>query len=136
MRIVLDTNVLVSGFLHPFSAAGEIVRLVVSGELELLYDARILWEYREVLRRPRFSFDPVDVEALLEQLEASGLAVAARPLEKHLPDASDEPFLEVALAGQARCLVTGNLKHYPARNRGGMPVLSPKEFVEQYRRKG
>ena len=48
MKIVLDTNVLVSGLLSPYQAPGEIVRMCSSGTLSICYDARILGEYREV----------------------------------------------------------------------------------------
>lgn len=58
MLAVLDTNVVVSGLLKPYSSAGYIVRLVAEGALQVAYDARILLEYREVLARPKFGFDP------------------------------------------------------------------------------
>lgn len=135
MTIVLDTNVLVSGLLSPFSAAGEIVRMVASGILELCYDARLLSEYRSVLLRPKFCFDRVYLDYLLEQLKAAGRVVAVKPLAKRLPDPDDEPFLEVALAGQVRCLITGNLKHYPLERREGMEVLTPAQFLETHRGK-
>ena len=48
----------------------------------------------------------------------------------------DEVFLEVALAGNAQCLVTGNLRHYPQRNRHGVRVVSPAEFPELFRDRG
>ncbi len=133
MRIVLDTNVLVSGLLQALGPSGQIVRLVASGELVLCFDPRILAEYREVLLREEFSFEPERVAALMEQIRAEGLPVAARPLAIRLPDPDDEPFLEVALAGDARCLVTGNLKHYPGDARQGVEVLPPRAFIEQYR---
>lgn len=133
MRIVADTNVLVSGLLNPYGAPAEIVRLIASGGIGLYYDARILSEYREVLARAEFEFDVDRVDALLEQIQATGNVVAARPLLKRLRDPDDEPFLEVALAGNARCLVTGNMKHYPASKRQGMTVLSPREFLERFR---
>ena len=135
MRIVLDTNVIVSGLLHSFSSSGEIVRMVTSGDLQLCYDVRILSEYKEVLQRPKFSFAPIEVEDLLTQIEACGFTVTAVPLTKCLSDPDDEPFLEVALAGKAQCLVTGNLKHYPQKKRQGMPIVSPTEFLEIYRQK-
>lgn len=135
MKVVLDTNILVSGLLSPFGAPAEIVRMVASGTLKLCYDARILSEYRSVLLRPRFSFDRVYVGDILNQIKTCGHIVAAKPLLKKLPDIDDEPFLEIALSGKARCLVTGNLKHYPVEKRQGMPVLSPTEFLEAYRRK-
>ena len=42
-------------------------------------------------------------------------------------------FLEVALAGGAQCLVTGNARHYPVEARSGVEVLSPRSFIELYR---
>ena len=133
MKIVLDTNVLVSGLLNPFHAPGEIVRMVSSGVLTLCYDARIVAEYREVLRRPRFQIDPDYMEAVLEQIEASGEVVAATPLPEELPGRGDEPFLEVAIAGEAAYLVTGNLRHFPKAGRQGVSVVSPAEFVSLFR---
>lgn len=133
MRIVLDTNVVVSGLLRPYGAPAQIVRLVAGGDVVLAYDSRILGEYREVLRRPKFGFDGERVAALLAQIRADGVVVAASPLPVRLPDPDDEPFLEVALASGARCLVTGNLKHYPRAKREGVDVLNPRSFVELYR---
>jgi uncharacterized protein len=133
MKIVLDTNVLVSGLLQPFGPSGQIVRLVASGALVLCHDSRILAEYRDVLLREKFHFDPERVEILLEEIRADGIPVAARPLAIRLPDPDDEPFLEVALSGGAKYLVTGNLKHYPADARHGVEVLSPRSFIELYR---
>ncbi|MDF1543274.1 MAG: putative toxin-antitoxin system toxin component, PIN family [Anaerosomatales bacterium] len=133
MRIVLDTNVLVSGLLSPFGPPGEIVRLVSSGAVMLCLDARILAEYDEVLVRPRFGFDEDSVAALLDYLDFASETVAAEPLSVRLPDRDDEPFLEVALACRADCLVTGNLAHFPENARAGVAVLSPAEFIERYR---
>ena len=48
MKVVLDTNVLVSGLLNPYGPPGRIVQLAAAGELQLCLDARILAEYREV----------------------------------------------------------------------------------------
>lgn len=133
MKIVLDTNVLVSGMLQPFGPSGQIVRLVASGELTLSYDSRILTEYQEVLLRKKFSFDPERVGALLEEIRAGGFPVAAGPLAVRLPDPDDEVFLEVALAGEVQCLVTGNTKDYPAEARQGVEVLAPRSFIDRFR---
>jgi putative PIN family toxin of toxin-antitoxin system len=130
VKIVLDTNVLVSGLLSPFGMPAEIVRMVSIGALDLCYDVRILTEYRQVLLRSKFSFAQHHVEALLDQIEAGGHLVGAHPLPDALPDPDDEVFLAVALAGQALCLVTGNLRHYPLKSRQGMRVVSPAQFLE------
>lgn len=133
MKIVLDTNVIVSGFIHLHGKPGQIIAMVSSGDLTLCYDNRVISEYREVLLRPKFSFDHYDVDGLLLEIKSSGQLVAPLPLPTRLPDESDEPFLEVALAGQAVCLVTGNLRHYPDDRLQGMPVISPTEFLDVYR---
>lgn len=129
MRIVLDTNVLVSGLLSPYGAPAEVVGLVVSGAITLCVDARILIEYGQVLARPRFAFDPDKVEALLDFIEAEAIPVMPTPLEARLPDPDDEPFLEVALASHADALVTGNPVHYPAPQCAGVTVLGPADFL-------
>ena len=133
MRIVLDTNVLVSGLLNPYGAPGRIVQMVAAGELALCFDARILCEYREVLMRPAFPFQAEQVDALLDQIGAAGEPAPARPLAWELPDPDDAAFIEVALAADADYLVTGNPRHYPARCCGGVNVVSPMKFVEMVR---
>jgi len=134
MNIVLDTNVLVAGLLSPFGSCGEIVRMVSSGRLTLSCDARILSEYYEVLRRQEFKFEEDKVVTLLDYIEYGGHKVASSPLPHSLPDPDDEPFLEVAIAGQAGCLVTGNRVHFPPKLCLGVKVFSPNEFLNFYKR--
>lgn len=134
MNIVLDTNVLVSGLLTPFGPCGEIVRMVSSGELTLSLDARILTEYHEGLYRPKFKFDKDKVAAFLDYIEHRGVTVASSPLPQPLPDIDDEPFLEVAIAARAICIVTGNQVHFPAELCQGVMVLSPGNFLVFYKK--
>lgn len=134
MRIVLDTNVLVAGLLAPFGPCGEIVRMVSSGELLLSFDARILTEYEEVLGRQKFKFEKQKVDALLDYIEYRGITVASSPLSRPLPDSDDVPFLEVALAAQAACLITGNKVHFPADLCHGLSVFSLSEFLAFYKK--
>ena len=134
MKIVVDTNALVSGLLNPYGAAGEIVRMISAGLLIVYYDARIISEYKEVLRRGKFEFNQNQVEDMLRFLQSNGEIALAKPLKSRLPDIHDEMFLEVAIAAKARCLITGNIKHYPVTKRQGMSVESPSEFIELYRK--
>ena len=136
MKIVLDTNVLVSGLLSPYGAPADIVGMVSSGVLRLCYDARVMVEYQDVLARPKFQFDQKKVKDLLVFAQQSGEVVAASPLNARLPDVHDEIFLEVALAGRAAFLITGNIKHFPASSRQGVNVVTPQEFLDLLRRKG
>ncbi len=134
MRIVLDTNVIVSGLLNPHGKPGTILQMVASGAVTICYDARIIIEYRDVLHRPKFPINKEEAEAVIEQIKAAGHLVVTSPLPQNLPDPDDEPFLEVALAGGAECLVTGNVKYYPKDCCQRMKVVSPGEFVELYRK--
>jgi len=135
MIIVLDTNVLVSGILKPYSKAATLLHLVADGTIQLAYDLRLLSEYRDVLNRPKFNFAKENVEEFLEQAEREGLLVSVRPLKFHLPDPDDEPFLEVALSGGAKAIVTGNKRHFPKKEYEGVKILSPAEFLEAVKEK-
>ena len=130
MRLVVDTNVLVSGLLSPFGPPGVIVNLIAAGRVRLCYDTRIFAEYVEVLRRPAFPFGETEVAALLAQVAAEGDLVAPVPWPDRLPDPDDAPFLEVARAASADFLVTGNVKHFPADQRRGVRVVSPRAFLQ------
>jgi len=132
MIIVLDTNVLVSGILRSASDAGTILRLAAAGMIKLAYDQRIMAEFREVLSRPVFGFPPGLVDDLLVEFQSDGLFVVSAPLPFPVPDASDAPFLEVALAGRVEALVTGNKKHFAA-GKHPVPILSPAEFIRLLR---
>jgi putative PIN family toxin of toxin-antitoxin system len=134
VKIVLDTNVLVSGLLNAYGRPGQIVKLVAAGELSLCFDARLLGEYRDVLLRPKFDFRTEHVEALMGQIRTAGVPAVATPLARPLVDRDDEAFLEVAIAAPADYLVTGNPRHYPALSRGSTRVVTPAEFVEILRK--
>ncbi len=133
MKIVMDTNVLVSGLLTPFGPSGKIVRMVFSGELTMYIDARILAEYKDVLHRPKFKFNNDHIGILLDFIKQYGQFTSSSPLKNPLPDVDDEPFLEVAMAGMVESLVTGNKKHYPSSTFKGIHIFSPSEFLEFYR---
>lgn len=134
MRLVVDTNVLVAGLLSPFGPPGRIVSLLGDGRLEPCTDARAFAEYESVLRRPQFRNEPEAVDELLGAMRRHGLSVASVPLPHPLPHQDDDLFVEVGLAGGARCLVTGNRAHFPEDRCLGLPVLSPAELVEVVRR--
>ena len=135
MRIVLDTNVLVAGLLSAAGPPGLIVEGVLAGALDVAFDPRIRAEYADVLHRPEFRFPRIRVDDVLAVIDAFGLQVSAtRPWPEPLPDPADEPFLSVADATLSE-LITGNLKHFPAKCRLGVVVRTPREFIEAWRRR-
>jgi putative PIN family toxin of toxin-antitoxin system len=141
MRIVLDTNVLVSGLLNPDGAPGRLLDLILVGELQVLYDDRILAEYSDVLERPQFSFPPDLTRLIVGYFRLFGESVTALPLPfESLPDPDDNPFSGVAISGNADMLVTGNQRHFADRRHfagleaHGVNVLSPDALLEILRK--
>ena len=128
MRIVLDTNVLVSGLLSK-GKPWQVLTACVTGNLTPILDPRILDEYAEVLSRSGLHIPPEVATATLEALEGWGELIFPEPLEVHLPDPSDLPFLEAAVSGRADALVTGNLKDFPPHLRQGILVVNPAAFL-------
>jgi putative PIN family toxin of toxin-antitoxin system len=135
MIIVLDTNVLVSGLMVATHPPGRIVDLLRSGEVRLAVDDRIVAEYEEVLARPRFRpyIRLEEKERVMGFIRADSLRVVCAKSIEGLPDATDAPFAEATLAAGAP-LVTGNLKHFPSRKLIGIRVLTPFEFLKEFRR--
>ena len=135
MKIVLDTNVFVSGLLAAQGNPAQVLTLALAGAVQVCQDGRILAEYAEVLARPRFKFDPKRVREVLNKFDTDGWGVdASEYAGLDLPDADDEPFLAVALAASADFLVTGNLSDYPPGKRRGCAVVSPAAFMEHWRK--
>ena len=128
MKVVLDTNVIVSGLINVEGAPAQIVNLLLNGRITLLYDSRILREYIEVLNRKKFGFNRGALDPILDYIKNEGEYVTAEPTSKRFVDNDDTMFYEVAKTASARCLVTGNKGHFPNEK----IVKSPKEFVDLY----
>ena len=113
-RIVLDTNVLVSGMINAYGPPGRIVDLLREGMVELVVDDRVLSEYRMVLNRPKFQryFDSKAVCDILNFLEQNTRYMVPVRTITGLPDPDDVPFAELAFSAGVP-LVSGNLDDYP-----------------------
>ena len=126
MKVVLDTNVLVSGLLNPNGPPASILNLIVNSTILLLYDNRILQEYIEVMQREKFGFDTASVDSLISFFISEGEFVAADPIAVKFNDEDDRMFYEVMTSGGAEFLITGNLAHFPNNPK----IKSPVEFLK------
>jgi putative PIN family toxin of toxin-antitoxin system len=129
VKVVVDTNVIVSALFTPAGTCGQVLDVLVEGVAQPCIDSRITGEYEEALLDPLATFKREHVNTVLEMFRAGAEPVAAVPLRVTLPDPDDLAFLEVAAAAEA-ILVTGNKRHFPERARRGVVVLSPREFLD------
>lgn len=132
MKVVFDTNILVSALLTPGGDCDRVVRLAGAGALQPCLDSRLMAEYEDVLPRQGLGIPAPQRNRLLDDLRAFSEVVAAPPLAVVLPHASDLPFLEVAHTANA-ILVTGNLRHFPKNQRAGVTVVGPHELLDLLR---
>ena len=89
MKVVIDTNVIVSGLLSPNGSPASILNLVANSKIQLLYDNRILQEHIEVLHREKFGFNAGSVGALVSFFISEGEFIAAEPVAIKFKDEDD-----------------------------------------------
>ena len=124
MKAVLDTNVLVSGLLSHAGPPGKLVDAIETGLLVPVFSEPILFEYLEVLLRPKFQFEREDITELMESLYLSGILVDELNIDtSEFNDVRDVPFYTAAIQENS-VLITGNLKHFPLD--GPVEVLTPR----------
>jgi uncharacterized protein len=129
VRVVIDTNVLVSGLMKKGTPPASVVRGLYSGELVALYDQRILSEYRDVLVRPKLArIHLPDAMDLLDFIDARGEELEGASFAHQLPDPGDQPFAEVAFTGKAELLITGNVRDFPVGDL--IRVVTPRQWLD------
>lgn len=127
-RLVMDTNVVVSALLHPARTPARA--LAAARRCTVLVDARVEAEYRSVLARKKFASIPVARrDDLLEALLSDAVRVVATVYAGPMVDEDDRMFVEVALAGGADAIVTGNAKHFPSAL--AVEVIGPAELLRR-----
>ena len=130
MRVVLDTNVLVSGLLKSDGNERRVLRLALSARrITVLLSPAIMLEYEAVLPRPRLRLTASEVSQTLHALRAAATWVEPDFTLKVTKDEPDNRFLECAVAGQAAYIVTGNARHFP-RHYKGIWVVQARRLLE------
>ena len=129
MRVVLDTNIVVSAMLSPAGTAADVLRLALHRHVLLCVSEAILEEYEGVLRRPKFRRPPQVVSAFMKSIRA--VAEKAEPTKTLAvsTDEADNRFLECAEAAGADYLVTGNKQHFPD-SWGRTRIINARQLVE------
>ena len=132
MRVVLDTNVLVSGVFFG-GPPRRILEAWRDERVELVACLEILEEYQEVGRRLSGRFPGVSLEPFFSLL-LTHLVLVARQGEPEavVGDADDDKFFACAVAAGARTLVSGDKAVLAASGYRGVEVLKPRTFVDRH----
>jgi len=133
MRVVVDTNIIVSGYL-----GGSLEAIIIawkSGKFTLVVSAAIVDEYLSVLKRPKFRIENTEIEdftALL--LDKAEFIIPLEQIHAIDSDASDNKFLEAAVTGHANLIVSGDAHLLELRTFRDIAIVTAREFVEKLRR--
>jgi uncharacterized protein len=132
MKIILDTNVLVSGIF--FSGPPyRILRAWHDQRFQLVLSTEILDEYRRVASELSIKYPVINIEPFLHLIETNGLMVSAPPLSEMVcGDRDDDKFIACALAAECDIIVSGDkhlLKVFGYRQ---IKVLTPHQFAKEY----
>jgi putative PIN family toxin of toxin-antitoxin system len=129
IRVVLDTNIIVSALLQPLGPPAQIFLLAVGDSMQLCISGEVYAEYEEVIRRPRFRREERVIAAALNIIRDKGFWVKTTEKVLACTDPDDDVFLECAQAAGAAYLVTGNVKHFPATWRSTR-IVTARRFLE------
>jgi len=133
MSAVVDTGVLVSALIRRQGTMGDVLRALRDGRFTAIYSTDILVEIIDVLGRPTFRnkyhIEPDDITAIINLLRLRGEVVTPQRKIAACCDPKDDKFLEAALAGEADCIVSGDLDLLALTPFENIPILRPAEFL-------
>jgi putative PIN family toxin of toxin-antitoxin system len=129
IKVVLDTNVVVSAHLSGGGWEDRVLKLVLHHRLQLCTSEPILAKYERVLKSPKFNLDPGRIARSLEEIRRTSNVVDPLVALSVSPDEADNRFLECAEAARAGFLVTGNIRHFP-KHWKGTQVVTARHLIE------
>jgi len=132
VRVVIDTNVLVSGVFFG-GIPGTVLGLWRNNVIELVLTSEILTEYEDVVQRLSSRYPKVDVAPIVSLIVRRGTFVQAVSVaDSGCPDPDDDRFLAAAVAGDVGVLISGD-RHLLAVSRyQEVEVLSPADFIRRF----
>lgn len=133
MRLILDTNVLVSASIQRSYPYFIVDRVFAESNLELCFSPELFTEYVDVLSREKFAKFPdfhSRAQSLLSDIQTFGFQFSTATNVKLIKDDPDNRLLELAESCRADYLVTGNTNDFTMSEYKGTKIVSPKEFFE------
>lgn len=135
MRVVIDTNVFVSGvfFTGPPYRILEAWRI---SQVTLVVSPDILEEYFRVGEELAAQFPGVDLQPALDLVAVAAVVVDAPGLPEQIcRDPDDDKFLACALSGRCKIVVTGDKALLEVSRYADIAVISPRQFLDRYLKK-
>jgi putative PIN family toxin of toxin-antitoxin system len=130
IRVVLDTNILVSALLTPGGLPARVFLMsITEPEIELAISGDVFAEYEDVIRRPKLRRSETEIAGTLQTIRTRGRWVKPTGRIRACSDPDDDIFLECAQAVDAHYLVTGNTKDFPS-NWGGLQIVTARAFLD------
>jgi putative PIN family toxin of toxin-antitoxin system len=131
IRVVLDTNIIVSALLSPHGPPAQIFLMaILDPDMQLCVSGDIFAEYEEVIRRPRLNRSDSEIEGALRIIREKALWIKPRAKVRASSDPDDNIFLECSQAAEVHYLVTGNVKHFPAEW-AGTQIVTARQFLDE-----
>jgi putative PIN family toxin of toxin-antitoxin system len=128
LRLVIDTNIVVSAALRPDGLQRTVLLLAITKPARLYVSDAIVAEYREVLARPELKIRKGLRQQLLQLIKSHAHSVTPTRTVQAARDPDDNKFLECADAARADYLVTGNQRHFPKFWKK-TKVITSREFI-------
>jgi putative PIN family toxin of toxin-antitoxin system len=132
MKVILDTNVLISGLFFggpPY----QVLQAWRDGRIDLVISPAILAEYAQVALRLSRKYPGIDISAFIDLVTVRSHIVQPRPLREPVcADPNDDMFLSCALAAKAGTIISGDRHLLAVSGFAGVQVLRPKTFVDAY----
>ncbi|MFA4886340.1 MAG: putative toxin-antitoxin system toxin component, PIN family [Desulfotomaculaceae bacterium] len=134
MRVVLDTNVLISGMLIPGGPPGKIVDLWTENIITVIVSQALIEEFFDVLLRPKFKRAGTVIERqdlLMGLLEMENSVFVFPGVRLHVieDDPEDNHVLECALEGKVQYIISGDTHLLALKEFQGIPIVAPAEFI-------
>lgn len=138
MRVVVDTNVFVSALLSPQGIPSQLFQYWELHYFDLLVAEESMAELERVLHYPKVRKGLRSTDAELAEFvrlfKAKGLLVAPQETIRAITtDVSDNLYLEIAVAGDAQYIVSGDKHLLHLQEYQGIPIITPAEFLDQLR---
>lgn len=132
MRIILDTNVFISGIFFSGPPA-QILQEWQAKNFQIVLSEQILSEYQRVANELSYEYPHVDIAPIIELVTIHGQLVDTRGIDISIcEDHDDDKFIECAIAGKCEIIVSGDKHLLKLTGYKGIYILRPRDFVEQY----